>query len=700
VRQREKVIIVGAGVAGLTAAHELIERDFDVVVYERKYSFGGKASSVRVSMPLPSGAGACPGEHGFRFFPGWYRHLPDTLRRIPFRDPREFTSGRNVFDNLVATERNLLVQYDRDPLPVALRAPTSPDHAKASVEFLSQLQRFGLSASDALFLLRRLSQFLAASDEVRKSRYDDMSWREFIEADERSPSFRAIAVAITRTLVAAKAEEASAYTIASMAVRTLFDSFLTPDRVLNGPTNEAWIDAWVSHLEARGVVFRPGHELHAISCEGSMPRIRHLELQRSAWLLEAPLRRAAERAEGVEALRTIIGEIDETRRQSGQAAQAWPSGKSGSDPKQLRAAILAALEAEDDRPLIDRADHYVFALPVEQMAYYIDRSTMLRWHAPQLEDIVELSTSIDWMVGIQFYLRRPLELPRGHIVLADSEWALTALEQTQFWSGVPLPPDVRSILSVDISAWDRRGRFSQKEAYRCTRDEVAREVWAQLKGALNSRGQQDILRDEMLVNDTVERSYYLDDSLIDRYDRKKQAAYLRDIDRDHARNDRSVDALRSLLGNEQRERRQEDAPARQLPFVAGERLQINTEPLLINRPGTLRLRPEARTPISNMFLAADYVKTETNLACMEGANEAARHAVNAILEVSGSREARCRTWRFGTMEALLPITNLLSMFERASLARASRGTAAGVAQVLGSIAARATKTINNFGSQR
>jgi uncharacterized protein with NAD-binding domain and iron-sulfur cluster len=711
VRKREKVIIVGGGVAGLTAAHELIERDFDVVVYERKYAFGGKAASVRVSMPLPAGAGDCPGEHGFRFFPGWYRHLPDSMKRIPFRDPREWTSGRNVFDNLVPTERNLLVQYDREPLPVALRAPTSPEHARASVEFLAQLQRFGLSASDALFLLRRLSQFIAASDDVRKSRYDDMSWREFIEADERSPSFRAIAVAITRTLVAAKAEEASAYTIATMAIRTLFDSFMTPDRVLNGPTNEAWIDAWVSFLEARGVVFHSGHELLAISCEGSMPRIRHLEFQHSSTLLEAPLRRAAERADGVEALRAVATELDEVLRQSGQAPRRWPSGESGADA--LRAAILAALTPEDPPGLIDDADHYVFALPVEQMAYYIDRSTMLRWHAPQLEDIIELSTSVDWMVGIQFFLRRPLELPRGHIVCADSEWALTALEQTQFWSRVPLPPDVRSILSVDISAWDRRGRFTQKEAYRCTRDEVAREVWAQLKGALNTRGQQEILRDEMLVNDTIDASYYLDDNLIERHDRKKQAAYLRDLDRNadraserasaragHRTNDRGVDALRDLVGHEQRTGQPPHAPARQLPFVAGERLQINTEPLLINRPGTWRLRPETRTQISNMFLAADYVKTEANLACMEGANEAARHAVNAILEVSGSKHARCRTWRFSTMQGLLPITNLLGMFERASLARASRGTAAGVAQVLGSIAARATKSMNNFGSER
>ena len=24
-----------------------------------------------------------PAEHGFRFFPGFYRHLPDTMKRIP-----------------------------------------------------------------------------------------------------------------------------------------------------------------------------------------------------------------------------------------------------------------------------------------------------------------------------------------------------------------------------------------------------------------------------------------------------------------------------------------------------------------------------------------------------------------------------------------------------------------------------------------
>jgi hypothetical protein len=39
------------------------------------------------------------------------------------------------------------------------------------------------------------------------------------------------------------------------------------------------------------------------------------------------------------------------------------------------------------------------------------------------------------------------------------------------------------------------------------------------------------------------------------------------------------------------------------------------------------------------------VRTHTDLATMEGANEAARRGVNAILERSGSRAERCPVWK-------------------------------------------------------
>ncbi|WP_030432876.1 hypothetical protein [Allokutzneria albata] len=45
--------------------------------------------------------------------------------------------------------------------------------------------------------------------------------------------------------------------------------------------------------------------------------------------------------------------------------------------------------------------------------------------------------------------------------------------------------------------------------------------------------------------------------------------------------------------------------------------------------------PTAKTRIANYFLAADYVRNDIDLATMEGANEAAREAVNALLDASG-----------------------------------------------------------------
>ena len=78
-----RVAILGGGVAGLSAAHELVERGFDVVVYDRHGVFGGKARSIPVPGSAGGGRADLPGEHGFRFFPGFYKNLGDTLRRIP-----------------------------------------------------------------------------------------------------------------------------------------------------------------------------------------------------------------------------------------------------------------------------------------------------------------------------------------------------------------------------------------------------------------------------------------------------------------------------------------------------------------------------------------------------------------------------------------------------------------------------------------
>jgi hypothetical protein len=61
--------------------------------------------------------------------------------------------------------------------------------------------------------------------------------------------------AITRSLVAAKADRASTKTIGDIFVQMVL-SILQPgeaaDRLLNGPTNDVWIDPWVQHLQRQG----------------------------------------------------------------------------------------------------------------------------------------------------------------------------------------------------------------------------------------------------------------------------------------------------------------------------------------------------------------------------------------------------------------------------------------------------------------
>ena len=220
---------------------------------------------------------------------------------------------------------------------------------------------------------------------------------------------------------------------------------------------------------------------------------------------------------------------------------------------------------------------------------------------PSLASLAPLSNSVQWMNGIQYYLLRDIPVTHGHVIFIDSPWALTSVSQRQFWEGVDFADwgdgRTRGVLSVDISQWDAPG-LNGKAAIDCTRQEIADEVWAQLKRSLNVDG-QTVLRDEDL------HFWFLDPDIVD--------------DPGH--------------------------PGR----------EADVEPLLVNTVNTWRLRPEAATRIPNFMLASDYVRTWTDLATMEGANEAARRAVNAILARSGAQAAPCAVWNLLEPDALAPL---------------------------------------------
>src|SRR5215510_12166103 len=127
-----KVIILGGGIAGLSAAHELIERNFDVDVHELLPIPGGKARSFSVPGSGKDGRKDLPGEHGFRFFPRFYRHITDTMARIPYGP-----TG-NVANSLVDTTRCQVNRYGRFPIDVIARSPRTITDVQALLEDVSR----------------------------------------------------------------------------------------------------------------------------------------------------------------------------------------------------------------------------------------------------------------------------------------------------------------------------------------------------------------------------------------------------------------------------------------------------------------------------------------------------------------------------------------------------------------------------------
>lgn len=415
----KRVAVIGAGVGGLTAAQELAERGFSVTVYERK-ALGGKARSIPVPGTGAGGRTNLPGEHGFRFFPGFYQNIPDTMSRIPYAG-----QARGVLDNLVSADVTKAAWKGNEIVVPTGAAGALQITPQDFARYFSSIGAWGTEVppQDYALFASKAATFFASGPKRRMGQWENTSWADFMRMDTLSASGRALLVDFpTSALVAAKPDKANTRTIGLM-MEALFlaiarqGGYSEADRLLNAPTNEAWIDPWVLYLRGLGVQFKVGWKVDGLTYAG--------------------------------------GRIT-------SASATDPTGTQGT---------------------ID-ADWFVLAVPVERAIPLLNSKILAADPAlKRLQNLttdwmngvmIFTKEQVPIAKGHVTYVGEPWALTS---INQASFWKRDFA--ASYGDGL-----ARDCLSVDVSNWDAPGILYGKTARQCTRQEIVNEVVAQIRHAL------------------------------------------------------------------------------------------------------------------------------------------------------------------------------------------------------------------------
>jgi len=512
---RPTVAVLGAGVAGLTAAHELAERGFDVTVYEFRedernglgsappgtyppVKLGGLAASQYSTVgthdgspaelrPFPGRRGnarppqrAVAGEHGFRFFPAYYLHIWDLFQRIPVYQRAESVGGtaqwrptsRTVMDNVRRVVTQGMTVAGKPSLVFPRELPRS---LAEFLSILSQLAQLGLSERDIAYFQSRILRFLVTSPLRRARELQNMSSYDFFVGSDSdgnpqytySPSFDALLREMPRVLVAFDPNWGDART----NIVSYLQLYLNMDRrddkadgVLNGPTTESWLDHWHRHLVALGVRF----------------------VRRAAECLDPPTIDPAHPAHLRPRVQVTFDDGSRLTPDYTVVAVDAPAAE----------WISSALRAAGTGGSVAGLDGFTTSAPPPQGPLQPQAKRPEARRDPYVLDEVG---RVPWdrfqtMTGIQFYFDTEFQLLRGHMYYAGTEWGLSSINQHGLWETRPqLPRDGHvAVLSVDIADFNTPSRHLVDELGRgktardCTSDEIAAEVWRQIVVALTS----------------------------------------------------------------------------------------------------------------------------------------------------------------------------------------------------------------------
>ncbi|HMV69362.1 MAG TPA: hypothetical protein PKA64_21145, partial [Myxococcota bacterium] len=530
---------------------------------------------------------ALPGEHGYRFFPSFYRNVFDTMGRIPvLRSARRaaglpadpvFDVYRTVLDNVRPVERHTFAfPGDRAPIDIDRRPNRSLRDALAAWRVFQR--GLGFSLRDIALYQARLLRFLT-SGESRRREAEQVTWDAWVEADRFEPGFREAISQWSLALGGLRGDEADARTFGTTALQFVLDQLErrpVVDGTLNGPTSQAWFEPWRRRLAQAG---------------------------------QAPVRFHADQ---VERLELVGGEIRVVCRNG----LGYEDGDGFAPFLPVGAQVVIATQPHEAwrliRGLALRSDDVSRREGVRRFHTMLDDEGTF---TPAQLIKARPDCALRHFTGVQFFLPAHTHVASGHIYLPESAWGLTAVGQSQFRAS--RESDYHGVLSVDVGVTWAAGDDG-RSFWGSPRAEIARHIWDELRDAV--RGGPAELPREL-------PTWAIDGGLSWGEPSPEEAPWLFDASR--------LDTAWLLDPDPDRSPLLDEPP------------RYDNNPYFMSLAGRFDRRPgrvdrddptAGYEPVThNLWVAGAYAQTFTRVVTMEAACESGRHAVNGIL-----RQARAQ----------------------------------------------------------
>lgn len=567
---------------------------------------------VRVLVHRPQ----LPGEHGYRFFPSFYRHVFDTMRRIPLYDAAGQVVGGSVLDNLIPLPQIGMFSNQNAPFILNWMPPRAGDALSRAEYGLRHMRQMDITSQDLGQFSLRVLRYMTTCSQRRAAELEGISWWDYLEGYQPdtgarlyrySDTFKHLVQSSSRVLAALDGAHGDARTCGNTYVQLLTEALVPTSQnncTLNGPTTEAWFFHWRKHLESLGVRFfygelqklflRKDQLVARVSCSSDDEPVDDgpFELE----LPEPTLSEPTALLDGDEEAVAPLG------------ANTQEHGVKDRVPVYFVVAtdLLSAAQVTEDLQwgVPARLQEYAHKVPERP------GSTRLVEREPQRQAGQREWDRLQTISGIQYFFEKQVSLFDGYIYCVDAEWGLSAICSHIVWQDQPIGrrSAYQSILSVDIGDWETPSKRLGRPARDCTANDLQEEVLHQLTESLKARGKGEAPADFVMPRpDWV----HIDDGL--EFDRTSKRL---------VRN--NTPYLVPIVGDWQHRPGPEPwDPTPQSP-----------PPPEWSAPKHVWQAPHGGYPVHHgrLLFAGTWLKTFTRLTTMESANESGRHAVNALLD--------------------------------------------------------------------